>query len=499
MSVTSPCARVIAICDEALGRLDTGPSREKVLAVRERLTEPLRVAVAGRVKAGKSTLVNALLEERIAPTATGECTKVVTWFRHRPLEGVELHLRDGRTKPLSLTDEGMLPETLDEPLEAIESMTAYLSNDALRDVTIIDTPGLASANEEISTATADLLARSSRTAVSSADALIYVVTQDVKADDAEVLHHFRSEFGGARTSAINAVGVLNKADKIGGGQGDPLAKAEQVAERYADALSSVLGGVISVVGLLAETAATDLRNSDAHHLGLLAGLDERSRRRMLTSVARFQAFESDVPPAQRARLLSLLDLFGVARALQLVDSGVRSVRDLSAELRNLSGIGGLKRLIDDAFRSNADSLKAEAGLAELEAIAYASADAEHASDLVWLRGRLDDVRLEPEMHRLNEVWALQEASAGAVELHPELYDELRRLFTEALPEARLGLPAGTSRAELRRAAESGASRWGAFANDGRSSLTQARIGRVAYRSYVSLWERASDQVQVGAA
>ena len=46
-----------------------------------RLAEPLRVAIVGRVKAGKSTLLNALVGEELAPTDAGECTKIVTWYR----------------------------------------------------------------------------------------------------------------------------------------------------------------------------------------------------------------------------------------------------------------------------------------------------------------------------------------------------------------------------------------------------------------------------------
>ena len=37
----------------------------------ERLDAPLRVAIAGKIKAGKSTLLNALLGEEIAPTDAG--------------------------------------------------------------------------------------------------------------------------------------------------------------------------------------------------------------------------------------------------------------------------------------------------------------------------------------------------------------------------------------------------------------------------------------------
>ena len=47
-----------------------------------RLDEPLRVAVAGRVKSGKSTLLNALVGQPLAATDAGECTRLVTWYRH---------------------------------------------------------------------------------------------------------------------------------------------------------------------------------------------------------------------------------------------------------------------------------------------------------------------------------------------------------------------------------------------------------------------------------
>ena len=42
----------------------------------QRLAEPLRIAIAGMVKAGKSTLLNAIMGEEIAPTDTGECTRM---------------------------------------------------------------------------------------------------------------------------------------------------------------------------------------------------------------------------------------------------------------------------------------------------------------------------------------------------------------------------------------------------------------------------------------
>src|SRR5579884_3992518 len=67
----------------------------QMLALETRLRQPLRIAVAGRVKAGKSTLVNALLGQRVAPTDVSECTRVVTWFHYGTPQRVEVHMVDG--------------------------------------------------------------------------------------------------------------------------------------------------------------------------------------------------------------------------------------------------------------------------------------------------------------------------------------------------------------------------------------------------------------------
>src|SRR5258707_4161410 len=78
-----------------------------------RLNQPIRVALAGTLKAGKSTLVNALVGEDIAPTDATEATRIVTWFRHGPIPKVTGNHRGGRRTNVPITHSGGL--TFDLP------------------------------------------------------------------------------------------------------------------------------------------------------------------------------------------------------------------------------------------------------------------------------------------------------------------------------------------------------------------------------------------------
>src|ERR1700758_5423277 len=97
-----------------------------------RLRSPVRVAVVGRVKAGKSTLVNALLGQRVAPTDVSECTKVVTWFHYGHPERMEVHLVDGTTSYRQLGPDGRLPVELGVPVETVSALHVFLANEALK-------------------------------------------------------------------------------------------------------------------------------------------------------------------------------------------------------------------------------------------------------------------------------------------------------------------------------------------------------------------------------
>ena len=86
--------RTLAIADRAAGELPAAR------AIAERLRGPLAVALAGRVNAGKSTLVNALLGERLALTDATECTRLVTRYVHGQVYGAAAAGANGAAIPL---------------------------------------------------------------------------------------------------------------------------------------------------------------------------------------------------------------------------------------------------------------------------------------------------------------------------------------------------------------------------------------------------------------
>ncbi|MEL6982446.1 MAG: dynamin family protein, partial [Actinomycetota bacterium] len=144
--------------------------------VRRRLDEPLRVAIAGRVKAGKSTLLNALVGEQLAPTDAGECTRIVTWYRHGPTYRVTLDLTDGTSRPARFSRAGgALDVDLDGvSAEAIERIVVEWPSKRLADLTLIDTPGVASMDASVSDRATAFLTPDDERPV-EADAVLYLM------------------------------------------------------------------------------------------------------------------------------------------------------------------------------------------------------------------------------------------------------------------------------------------------------------------------------------
>jgi hypothetical protein len=492
-------ARVAGLCQEVGHRLG-GPTQAQVFDVRRRLSEPLRVAIAGRLKSGKSTLVNALIGRRVAPTEVGECTRIVTQFRYGTADRVDVVRRDGSRVSLPLDESGMIPQRLGVPRSEISYVDVALTSDHLTDLMVVDTPGLSSANSVVSAGARRFLYNEapidddidddSVGALSGAEAIVYVFTQSVRADDVAALEAFRSISARLSSNPINSLGLFNKVDKLAGGTADPWPVAGPLAADQAAVLRRVVSDVVPIVGLLAETTeAGRLTAADCEALRTLAGLSESDRTVLLASVDLFASRECPVSREARERLLRLLDLYGIGFAIaHLVANPALATSELIRLLHQVSGFPRLRETLNHAFRWRSDAIKAGWALSSLEKIA---SHAPRPQDRELLRDAIERVLQQPDYHRLRLLEVAQLVTTGAVDLPDQMEGELTRLALSNDPRFILNLPAAQPE-QLSQAALEAATRWRAYAVAG-ASPAQSRVALVAHRGFFLLSQRVRGQ------
>jgi hypothetical protein len=481
-------ARVATLCDDIVARV--GPEAgSQVRYVRDRLEEPLRVAVAGRLKAGKSTLVNALIGRRVAPTAVGECTRVVTRFRYGPADRVDVVRRDGTRLSLPLGADGMIPERLGVPAADVAYVDVRLASEQLQHLIVVDTPGLSSADEQVSARAGSLLGTApfddsmdedSHAEIDAAEAVVYVFTQAVRADDLQALAAFRESSARLASSPINALGVFSKVDTLVPGAGDPWPVAAPLADQQAALLSRTVSEVIPMVGLLAETGETGrLTGADTDALRALSTLPASELTVLLASVDLFRTRPADVPAAARERLLARLDLYGIGFCLaQLAAEPQLGTGELVRRLLLASGLPRLRNTMEQTIRWRADAIKAGWALGRLDRIAG------HTRDRLGreaLRDATERLLREPAYHRLRLLEMAQKVTGGAVSLPDGWEHELVRLATSEDPAWILQSP-GAPAGELAAAAVEAAGRWRVYANSG-AAPAQARVANVVHRGF----------------
>lgn len=474
------------IADQAhrlAGDGDLGPAVEG--AVR-RLDEPLRVAIAGRTKAGKSTLLNALVGERLAATDASECTRIVTWYRHALGYRVTAELRAGGTSELPFRRrDGALEIELGElDPDAIEQIEVGWPSRKLADLTLIDTPGLGSADEAVSARTTEALLDEDGDRPGQADAVIYLM-RHLHRHDAQFLEAF-IDHSLAHASPINAVVVLSRADEIGAARPDALEAARAVGLRYAAdrRVRELASGVVPVAGLLAETGTT-LREQQVAWLRQIAALDEGDRTTLLRSVDRFR--DPDLNPLGtdiREELLDRLGLFGLRLAVGLLADGrVGTATELSGALLDASGIRELQRVLDDRFAARSEVLRARSALAALRVVAdeLGRRAVPGAADL-----GADIERVEAGSEQLALLRLLHLVLAGLVVVGADERVEIDRRTGAGSAGERIGLAADAPPEAVRVAALTGIERWRLRSANPLSDRRTTEAAEIVVRAYERL-------------
>lgn len=478
--MTTLLNRTRAVLDRAVQVYQGTGDEERLAELRRRLDTPLRVAVAGRIKAGKSTLLNALVGERLAPTDAGECTRIVTWYQDghtyqvlaRPVDGEPRQLRFHR-------DHGAIEVDLAglEPEKVAELVVTWPSQ-ALRTATMVDTPGIGSLSERVAQRAVELLAPEDQE--TPADAVLYLL-RHLHSSDLEFLQAFH-DTEVSQPNPVNAIGVLSRADEIGVGRLDSMASARRIAARMATDpnIRRVVQTVVPVAGLLAETAAT-LTEAEAAALRRVAELPGQEAEGLLLSADRFvqQRPELGLTSIEREDLLGRFGLFGVRLASSLLRHRVvATATELAAELTDRSGVDELREVLGSLFFERRDVLKSRSALLALDTLTRTTP-----------RPGSEPVAAEVEeivssAHPFRELRVLSSIRAGWVTGKPEVVAELERLIggSGGAAHLRLQLPPDADREALAAAAGEALARWQRRAESPLTDHELAVAARVAIRS-----------------
>lgn len=477
-------ADVRALLAEAAHAAAGTPWAAEVARLGARLDEPLRLAIAGRVKAGKSTLLNALVGEELAPTDARECTRVVTWYRDSHTYRVVLHPRTGEPRQVPFRrDEGALDVSLGMPLEDVDHLEVEWPSSRLGEVTLIDTPGTDSPSLSATSRTREFFAieDADDERAGQADAVLYLM-KHLHATDLGFLEAFRDdEFASA--SPISTVAVLSRADEAGACRLDAMAAAHRIASAYRDdpRLRRLAQTVIPVAGLVAQASLT-LTEAQFRAIRAIASLPRADADALVLTADRFCADDPAiaVTAVEREDLLGRLGMFGVRLAVSLVRlGGADSAASLAAELRRRSGIDELRGLLRGLFTQRRDVLKARAVLAGIEGVARELGPQRAAA----LNAALE--RVAANAHELTEIHLLNSVRSGALVLRPQEAAELERLCGNlggAVAE-RVEVPAGS---DARSAVLAALARWQARAENPLSSRDVQVAARAVARTYEGL-------------
>jgi len=475
---------VVALLDEVTRAYAEHPEAlEELQRIGDRYDEPVRVALAGMVESGKSTLLNAILGKELAATDAGDSSRLVTWYRYRRAPRVTVHLRDGIRviRPFTRDGDRVLFDLAGHPPEEIDRLVIDWPAEILKSVTIIDTPGIGSVSRSISAQTESMLVPGH--GVPEADAVIYLM-RHVHEEDVRFLGAL-SDAAADTPGGAAAVAVLSRADEVGGGRLDSLLSARAIADRYRaePEVNRLVAGVLPVAGLLARAART-FHDEEFEWLTRIARVERRERSALLFSVGRFLGARGDavLDAELRQRLLDRFGLYGIRIATVLIDGGIVDADRLAEELARGSGFERFLAFVEEQYLRRADQLRTSSAVGAVSALVRARPLASGGEAIGAAIERVHAVE--------GQGWAesrlLAELRGTRHPLTPGEAVQARRLLGGDGLEAaaRLGLEPGAGSAALARAAADAAATWRTRASAAQvaGDATSARIGDIVARS-----------------
>jgi len=156
--------------DKIMGNDFSRKLKDHCSLIKKRLYGTFNIVIVGDFKRGKSTLINAIIGEDVAPTSVTPETVTINKFSFSETPSAEAILKNGKRASLSYTElnRNAIEKIAEQLPSEIDFIDIKSNAEILRDISIVDTPGIGDLLKAFDQQVADYLV--------SADALIYVIS-----------------------------------------------------------------------------------------------------------------------------------------------------------------------------------------------------------------------------------------------------------------------------------------------------------------------------------
>ena len=184
------------------GRSELSELSVEVARIREDYDRPLLLTVMGEFNAGKSTFINALVGEPVAPMGITPTTATINVLKYGPEKKVRVFHRSGTVKELEYEDlAGWLKSLSRQVAAEVRQVEILYPAENLTRVNLVDTPGFNSIVPEH-----EIVARQF---IERADAVVWLFDSGQPGKESE-----RAALTSVTDQGMRVLGVLNKADRL---------------------------------------------------------------------------------------------------------------------------------------------------------------------------------------------------------------------------------------------------------------------------------------------
>lgn len=389
-------------------------THKSICDVDRRMSEPMQLAIVGRISSSKSTLVNAILgKSEVVRTGHEAETFNVSWLKYGDdTAPIIVHFKNGQKQ---IVDRNNWAEwashkgqqSLKNEVKYIEVTSSY---EMLKYLNIIDTPGLDATSKVDSENTIDFLK------TVNPDAVILLFSKSLSEDSLKLINEFQNSETSMSFSInpMNALGVLSKVDMNWDimNDKDPLKASEIAIRRTLSSRSDVNKVLFRILPLsaLMGLSSSIITYDDRLAFEQIAKLDDKCITRLFISPEFFVKEYDFIELSKRHReeLVLKYGLYGIyvcVRAIQ-GSTGI-TLSELSQILRRQSGFDAFIKLVISHFGDRAQLLKAQRGVVQLlEAINKDRVNVQTQEQLNIVNTIYSKViSIENDLHELKE-WSL---------------------------------------------------------------------------------------------